>query len=110
MAITKKKKVSTRKVAAPVQSQGKSLSDFRATHDKSFVVPNKIKEGLAKLGEDGWEYEIEFIKLCGLSTTDFSRFREQFEDYYLTVNVNGRNHKRVWAGSKKLAAKMREMV
>ena len=104
---TSSKKPATKK-AAPAKTVGKTLEDFRSAHDESFLVPQKIKEGLEKLGEDGWEYENNFIKICGLATHNFSRYREQFEDFY--VNVGGRNAKRVWAGSKKLAAKMREMV
>lgn len=87
----------------------KTLQDFRAVHDKSFVIPAKIKEGLAKLGNEGWEEEPNFVKLCGVSVADFSRFREQFADFYVVVG-GLRSGKRVWAGSKQLAAKMREMV
>lgn len=86
----------------------KTLADFRAIHDKNFVIPNKIKAGLEALGNDGWEYEADFQRLCGVSTTDFAKFRDQFEEYYVTTS--GTNPKRVWAGSKALAAKMREMV
>lgn len=90
-------------------NQPKTLSDFRAIHDKSFVIPNKIKEGLTKLGNDGWEYENDFVKLCGVPVSDFARFREDFAEYY--VMVGGlRSGKRVWAGSKALAEKMRAMV
>lgn len=94
--------------AKKASKSGKSLSDFRAAHDKNFIVPGKIKAGLEKLGPEGWEYEVEFIRTCGLSTTDFAAFRDQFEDF--SVNVGGRNPKRVWAGSKALADKMREMI
>lgn len=91
------------------KTAGKSLDDFRAVHDKNTIVPARIREGLKKLGKDGWDYEIDFIKLCGVSTHDFGAFREQFEDHY--VNVGGtRSGKRAWAGSIELAAKMREMA
>lgn len=87
----------------------KTLADFASTHDKNVIVPTKIKAGLAKLGKDGWDYEPEFIRLCGVSVTDFSRFREQFADFY--VNVGGsKSSKRAWAGTKETAAKMQEMV
>ncbi len=95
--------------AKAVASGAKTLSDFRETHDKSFVIPKKIKEGLASLGPAGWEYELDFIRRTGVNTQDFARFREQFEEYFVVVN-DGRNTKRVWAGSKSLADKMREMV
>lgn len=87
---------------------GKSLSDFRAVHDKSFVIPNKIRAGLAALG-DGWDYEPEFIKLCGVSVLDFARFRDEFADHYVTVG-GSKSSKRAWAGTKATAAKMRDMI
>ena len=83
----------------------KSLADFRATYDKNYVVPKKIEEGLKKLGKKGWQYEVEFIRTCGISTTDLATFRDQFEEYY--VNVGGRNPKRVWGGSKELVEEMK---
>lgn len=91
------------------KATGKSLADFRAVHDKSFVVPNKIKAGLEKLGNDGWEYEADFIKLCGLNINDFGRFRDQFGDNIVAFKQDGRD-RRIIAGSKALAAKMREML
>lgn len=87
----------------------KTLADFRAVHDKSFVVPAKIKAGIEKLGKDGWEYEVEFLKICGLSTTDFARYRDQFPGFFVLIGGE-RYGKRVWAGSKATADKMREMV
>lgn len=90
----------------------KTLSDFRAAHDKNFVIPEKIKAGLAKIGKDNWEYEVDFMKLCGVGTVDFAKFREQFEEFFVIVpGTNGmKSAKRVWAGSKAAAAKLREMV
>ena len=86
---------------------GKSLQDFRAEHDKSYIVPKRIKDALEKLG-DGWEYEVHFLRLAGLSVTDLAAYRDQFEAHI--VVVGGRNSKRIWVGTSKLAAQMREMV
>jgi hypothetical protein len=94
------------KQVSAAKTVGKTLTDFRAEHDKDFIVPKRITEGLAKLGE-GWVYEQEFLKLCSLSTSDFARYREQFTDFYVTTS--GRNPRRAWAGTKELARKMREM-
>ncbi len=100
-------KKSTHVAAAP---KGKTLEDFRSAHDKNYIVPKKIKDALAKLG-DSWEYEIDFIKLAGVSTTDMVRFREQFEDHIVGVKINGGSHKKnVWAGTLSLAKKLREMA
>lgn len=85
----------------------KTLADFRQAYDKDTIVPAKIKQGLAALGPDGWEYEVEFAKLCGVSLYDMGRVRDRFADHVVPVN---RNTKRAWAGSKSLASKMREMV
>lgn len=90
------------------KTQKKTLDQFRALHDKDLIVPTKIKEGLAKLGPDGWEYEADFMKLCGLCNTDFARYRDSFAEFFLSTT--GKNQKRVWAGSRALASKMRQMV
>lgn len=87
--------------------KGKSVADFRAAHDKSYIVPKKIHEGLEALGES-WEYEAEFMRRCGLSQTDFARYREQFEEFIVTVG--GKSMKRCWCGTKKLASELRQMV
>lgn len=93
---------------APTASKGaagKSLEDFRAAHDKSYIVPGKVRAALKALG-DGWEYEMAFAKLAGVSLGDLSAFRAMFEDHIVVVERT----KRAWAGSKALAAKMREMT
>lgn len=94
---------------APTTKPTKTLADFRAIHDKSFVIPAKIKAGLEQLGKEGWEYETDFMKICGVSPTDFARFREEFADFYVLVGGE-RSGKRVWAGSKAAAEKMRTMT
>ncbi len=90
-----------------VKNAGRTKDDFRGFHDKSYIVPKKIREGLEQLGE-AWEYESDFMRRCGLSTTDFSRYRDQFEEYI--VNTTGKSAKRVWAGTEVFAAELREMV
>lgn len=84
---------------------GKDLAAFRAVHDKSFIVPERIKAGLAALG-DSWEYEQEFVRRCNLSLADFSRYREQFSEF--CVEIGGKSTRRVWAGTKAFANKLRE--
>lgn len=85
----------------------KTLADFRQAYDKDTIIPAKIRDGLGFLGPEGWEYEVEFAKMCGVSLYDMGRVRDRFADNIVTI---GRNSKRAWAGSKALAAKMREMV
>lgn len=92
-------------------SKAKSLNDFRSVHDKSFIIPQKIEAGLKKLGPDGWEYQAEFAKLCGVNNlADFNAYCVKFEADY-AVDTGGRSRgKRAWAGSKALAEKMRSML
>jgi hypothetical protein len=85
---------------------GKSLSDFRRTYDKSFIVPNKIKDALKGLGT-GWEYEVVFAKSAGVSLMDLGNVRDQFADYIVSI---GRESKRAWAGTKDTAQAMRKML
>lgn len=86
---------------------GKGIAEFREAHDKSYIIPKRINEALKKLG-DGWEYELQFIKVAGLSLTDCAAYRDQFEEHI--VVVGGKNPKRVWCGTKALATKLRQMV
>jgi len=88
-------------------AKGKSMTDFRAAHDKDYYIPLKIKQGLAELGE-GWEYELNFVRICGLSGNDLSRYRDEFTDY--TLITPGAKGKRVWSGSKATIVKMKEML
>lgn len=97
-----------KKASSSAAKVGKSLQEFRAEHDKSYIVPLKIREAIKKLGVDGWEYEVQFLRLAGLSVTDLAAYRDEFADHF--VVVGGRNPKRLWAGSVGLAQKMREMV
>lgn len=97
----------TAKKDPPKPTAGKSLQDFRAEHDKSFIVPKRIREAITKLG-DGWLYEVEFLRLAGLSTTDLAAYREEFLEY--TINVGGKTPRRIWAGTKALAQKMRDLI
>lgn len=93
------------KTQAPVS--GRSVEAFRASHDRNYIIPAKIKTALEKLG-DTWCYDAEFLKLASLSTSDLAMFRDQFEEYWLIADKAAK--KRVWAGNAKLAAKLREMV
>lgn len=104
------KKPTVAKKVAPTASKGKTIEEFRSAHDKNYIIPKRIKEALAKLG-DGWEYEVEFMKLAGLSTSDLVTFRDQFEAYIVPVKVNGTSHrKNVWAGTPAFAAKLRDLT
>ncbi len=92
--------------ASSPSGKGKTLADFKATYDKSFIVPNKIKDALKELGS-GWAYEMDFAKLAGVSVMDIGRVRDQFAEHIVVLN---RESKRAWAGTKATAKAMRNML
>lgn len=92
-----------------MQKKGRSLDDFRGAHDKSFIVPNKIKAGLEELG-DSWEYEADFAKRCGVTISEMSQYRNGFEKNFLQLRVNGKPGKRCWAGTPSYLEKLKNMV
>lgn len=87
-------------------SPGRSLEEFQAQNDKSYIVPRKVKDALKALGTD-WLYEAEFAKLAGVNLADLGHFRSLFEENIVAIRRDG--GKRAWAG-KATAAKMREML
>ncbi len=90
------------------RNKSHSKDDFRKAHDKTFIVPKKITEGIKSLGKEGWAYEREFLAICSLSTTDMARFRDEFEEFI--VKTPGKAPKRIWAGSTEFAEELREMA
>jgi hypothetical protein len=101
----------TKTAPAPVKRVGKTLADFRAAHDKDFIVPNRMKAAIKALGSDGWEYETEFMKLAGISTTDLSAYRDQFADFQAVATTTkmsggGVRKKIIWCGSTGFAKKL----
>jgi hypothetical protein len=91
---------------AKVERKGRSLSEFRASYDKSFIVPRKISAALKILGPSGWEYEVQFARIADVSLADLGNFRDQFSDHVVSL----RESRRAWAGSKKTAKEMRAML
>lgn len=83
----------------------KSLADFRKAYDKSYIVPTKVRAGLAALGSS-WEYEVEFAKSIAVSLGDLGMFRDAFADHIVQVKEG----RRIWAGTKAIAQQMREMI
>lgn len=85
----------------------KTLADFKAAHDRSVIVPNKIRVALAamlKEGPEQYEYETDFIKRAAISQADMGEFRDQFVKYIvMTAAVHGRAGRRVWFADPKVA-------
>lgn len=92
-------------------SKPKTLADFKAAHDPNVIVPNKIRAALAaieKEGAENWSYEVDFLKLSGLSTTQLATFRDQFAAHIVEAPAaHGKSTKRCYFGNAKIAAKLR---
>lgn len=86
---------------------GKDIAAFRQAFDKSVIIPRAIEAGLKTLGPS-WEPEGEFIRRCGVAGIDFSKFRDQYAEFYVVVRSAGRSPQRVWCGDKAYAEKLRE--
>ncbi len=104
----------TTKSAIVRKAVGKSLQTFRDQHDRSVIIPKKLNAGLEALvdehGQPGWEYEVEFLRLCQLRAQDVTPFREQFAAHIVVVRSAHRHPTHIWAKTPALAAKLRQMV
>jgi hypothetical protein len=92
-------------------AKAKTIADFRTLHDMNVIVPNKIRaalESMLKEGPEQWDYEGDFIKRAGISTTQVNQFRDQFTPHVIEAGrTNGRSGRRVWVADAKIAKKLR---
>lgn len=102
-ALPERKNASRTSVSIPMKT--KSIAEFRAAYDKSYIIPRKVKAGLKQLGS-GWEYESDFAKSIMVKLSDLSSFRDMFADHIVQLNEG----RRAWAGKKSTADAMREML
>jgi len=94
------------------QSKAKTLADFRAAHDKNVIIPNKIRAAFVAMLKESleqWDYEADFMRRAGISTTDLATFRDQFMDHIVIApsGSGGKAAKRVWFADVKVAKKVR---
>ncbi len=93
------------------KTKAKTVADFKSLHDDDVRLPAKIKEALTTLAAEGpeaWEYEADFLKRAGVSTTQLATYRGQFEKFFVAVrDSRTKNEKRVWFGDSKVADKVR---
>lgn len=101
-----KSKSNSKSNKTTVKNVKKSIVDFKKKFDKSYIIPLRIKEGLSNLGSLYWEYETDFSRSIGVSLSDLSAYRDSFSDHIVQLKEG----RRIWAGSKKVASKMREML
>jgi hypothetical protein len=87
------------------ERKGRSVAEFRSVYDKSYIVPRKVRAALKALA-GGWEYEVAFAKLAGVSLVDLGNVRDEFADHIITL----RESRRVWAGTVATAKQLRSML
>lgn len=94
-----------------IKTVARTVTDFRNAHDRDVIVPRKIKaalETMAKIGPEHHEYEIDFMKLAGISSGEIAKYRAQFEAHIVEAPAaHGKSVKRVYFGNAKTAAKLR---
>lgn len=91
------------------KATGRGVDDFRKAYDKSLIIPAKFRDALAQLG-DAWETEGEFVKRVGCSQTEFGEYKVAFEGAHSVEVIVKGARKRVWAGTKKFADKLRGIM
>jgi hypothetical protein len=70
-----------------------------------YDIPTRIAAGLKKLG-DRWIHEPDLVRLCGLNPQQFTPHSKGFKEF-IVREPQGERDKRVWAGTKAYAAKLR---
>jgi hypothetical protein len=98
--------------AKTVVAKARTAADYKSTHEKSVIVPNKIKAGLAallKTGPEHYEYDEGFRSLCGLQAAELAEYREAFKSHWFITpgRTSNKGGKRVWFGNAKVAARLR---
>lgn len=79
---------------------GRSIDELYTLHDPA----KRIASAIGML-EDGWLYEIDFIRAAGINAADLGQHRDKFKDHWATVDRTG---KRAWFGSKDACAKFKK--
>jgi hypothetical protein len=92
------------------KAKPKNLADFKNAFDPDIIVPRKLQaviDAMLKEGAETWEYETEVVKRSGVSQTHIARYRGQFDKHIVEVRESGRQARRVWFASIKVAATAR---
>lgn len=90
------------------ENLGGTLDDFKKKYDDDLIVPRKIREGIERYlrtpdGQPKYLHDQHFRQLCGVSTTKWRRYADDFK--HLQVNRNGI----IW-GHPEIIEQMREVL
>lgn len=57
------------------------LEGFKMKFDKSLIIPQKIENGIdTVLKKNGWMYDVDFREKCGVSSSDWRRYADNYEN------------------------------
>ena len=98
-----------KKTSSKKRQGGGGIDGFRERFDDSMIIPKLIEEGIEKYlvsknGEPDWMYDYDFRELCGISTTKWRRYADDFK--YLQIKVQGQT---VW-GHPDIIEEMKEVL
>lgn len=111
--------------AKTVVTPRRNLNTFKAAHDQSTVINNKIRAALERLrrehGDEAYAYEnanppddnseiLPFTKLADVSAAHLNQFRAGFLDHVVEVKQDLGSHRaprKVWFATVKAATKAR---
>ncbi len=75
------------------KAKGKTLADLAAAHDKTVIIPNRIRQALTALAASGeeWAYEADFRQLSSppLSHNELPKFRSEFPNSWAEMPRTG---------------------
>lgn len=90
----------------PAEPYQAGLEGFRQLFDRSLIIPRKIREKIAThLKDRGWDYDETFRQVCGVSSGDWRRFKDEFAH----LQIKAPNGRWVW-GHPDIIDEMREIA
>jgi hypothetical protein len=97
-----------------LKTAASTVDSFRNLHDRSVIVPRKIKtalEAMLKEHRESWKYEGDFIKFASISATEWPQYREKFKAHVIeTPPANGKGVRNVVFADAKVAASVRKSI
>lgn len=91
---------------SPPELHQPGLEGFRQLFDRSLIIPRKIREKIGSyLKDKGWDYDETFRQVCGVSSGDWRRFKDEFAH----LQIKAPNGRWVW-GHPDIIDEMREIA
>ena len=97
-----------KKVAKKAHTAAMSLEDLDQQYNPNVIIPQRIRAGLAKLGDHAMT-SLNFQREANVTTLQLAQFAEQFEDHIVIVRESGKP-KTLWCGTPAFARKVKERL